>query len=138
MQSVNQLTINPIGSGLFDLFAQEAIATSNSIATQNNVAISYAYAPGSFNSQGWLNWFELFGRRNLSLNGIDQLLFRDWLSAGNNIGEFVISNAAVNTEVWEVTDPLNPVRMQGNFINNEFHFINDCSRSAGICSIQKQ
>ena len=125
--AISQLNINPIGSGQFDLFAQEATAAGNTIAAQSSIAINYSYIPGSFNSQGWLNWFELFSRRNLSLTGIDQLLFRDWLSVGNNAGEFVISNASANTQVWEITDPLNPIQMRGNFANNELHFINDCS-----------
>jgi hypothetical protein len=94
--TISQLTINPTGGGLLDLFAQEAIATGNTTAAQNNITISYAYTPGSFNSQGWLNWFELFCRRNLSLSSVDQLMFRDWLTCGNNIGEFVVSNAPVN------------------------------------------
>jgi hypothetical protein len=126
--AVNQLTINPTGSGQFDLFAREATIASTTTAIQDNIAISYSYVPGSFNSQGWLNWFELFCRRNLSLGGVNQLLFRDWLSVGNNTGEFIVNNATSNTEVWEITDPLNPVRMKGNFANNEFRFINDCSR----------
>ena len=84
-------------------------------ASQNNLAISYTYIPGSFNAQGWLNWFELFARRNLSMNGVNQLLFRDWQSVGNNIGEFVVSNATATTQVWDITDPLNPVQNAGKF-----------------------
>lgn len=125
---VGQITINPISGGQYDLFAQQATVTTATIATQDNISVNYTYVPGSFNSQGWLNWFELFCQRNLSLNGVDQLLFRDWLSVGNNIGEFVVSNATANTQVWEVTESLNPVRIQGNFINNEFRFVNSCSK----------
>ncbi|HYM93624.1 MAG TPA: type IX secretion system sortase PorU, partial [Chitinophagaceae bacterium] len=60
--------------------------------------------------------------------GTDQLLFRDWLSVGNNTAEFIVSDASSATQIWDITDPLNPIREQGNFVNNEFHFINDCSR----------
>src|SRR5436190_9693251 len=123
-----QITINPTSAGQYDLFAQESTVVNTAISSQSNVGIGYTYTPGSFNSQGWLNWFELFCRRNLSLNGTDQLLFRDWLSVGNNNGEFVVSNANTNTQVWEITDPINPVRMQGSLVNNEIHFINDCMR----------
>src|SRR4029078_12098761 len=119
---------NSTGGGQYDLFARDATVINTAIANQNNIGIGYTYAPGSFNAQGWLNWFELFCRRNLSLSGSDQLLFRDWLSVGNSNGEFIINNANPNTQVWEITDPLNPVRLQGNLINNEFHFINDCMR----------
>jgi len=127
-QPASQLTINFISGGQYDLFAQQATGFGNGIAGGNNIAISYTYVPGSFNAQGWLNWFELFTRRNISLNGINQLLFRDWPSVGNNIAEFVVTNAAPGTQVWDITDPLNPLRMQGNFTNNEFRFVNSCAR----------
>ncbi len=127
-QPVTQLPINPVSGGQYDLFAQTATGLVNGIAANNNIAIRYTYVPGSMNAQGWLNWFELFARRNISLNGINQLLFRDWTSVGNNIAEFVVTDAVAGTQVWDITDPLKPVRMPGIFINNEFRFINNCSR----------
>jgi hypothetical protein len=123
-----QLVIPPIGTGQFDLFAQQENFLSTVIASQGSITVTYTYNPGSFNAQGWLNWFEIFARRNLSLNGISQVLFRDWTSVGNNIGEFVVSNATTNTQVWDLTDPLNPQRMQGNFAGNQFRFVNTCNR----------
>ncbi len=122
------LPVNFISGGQYDLFAQPATNIVNGMAGSNNIDIGYTYVPGSFNAQGWLNWFELFTRRNISLNGTNQLLFRDWPSVGNNIAEFVVTGATPGTQVWDVTDPLNPVRMPGNFAGNEFRFINSCSR----------
>jgi hypothetical protein len=127
-QPAGQQPINFISGGQYDLFAQQATNLANGIATNNNIAISYTYVPGSFNAQGWINWFELFTRRNISLNGTNQLLFRDWPSVGNNIAEFVVANAIAGTQVWDITDPLGPARMPGNFANNEFRFVNSCSR----------
>ncbi len=92
-QPIGQVAINPISGGQLDLFAQQGSLTAATTTAQTNIDISYSYVPGSFNSQGWLNWFEIFSRRNLSLAGIDQLSFRDWLSIGNNNNEFVVSNA---------------------------------------------
>jgi len=126
--SAGQIMIPPIGTGQFDLFAQQANAVHSTIATQNNLTISYTYNPGSINAQGWLNWFELFTRRNLLLSGTSQLPFRDWSSVGNNVGEFVVGNATNNTMVWDVTDPLNPLKMQGSFAGNIFRFLNSCNR----------
>ncbi|HEY6061975.1 MAG TPA: type IX secretion system sortase PorU [Chitinophagaceae bacterium] len=123
-----QLPVNFVSGGQYDLFAQQATNLINGIAGNNTISLSYNYVPGSFNAQGWLNWFELFTRRNISLNETNQLLFRDWQSVGNNIAEFVVTNAVATTQVWDVTDPLNPARMQGNFANNEFRFVNSCSR----------
>ncbi|MFZ1263819.1 MAG: type IX secretion system sortase PorU, partial [Chitinophagaceae bacterium] len=127
-QSAGQYAINSVGGGPYDLFAQQITGVASTSGSSNNINISYTYTPGSFNAQGWLNWFELFTRRSISLNGINQLLFRDWQSIGNNQGEFVVSAATANSQVWEVTDPMNPLRIQGSFANGEYHFVNDCSR----------
>ncbi len=127
-QPVAPIPINSVNGGLYDLFAQQGNGSAVALAAQNNIDVSYTYVPGSFNSQGWLNWFEIFTRRTISLNGIDQLLFSDWLSVGNNAAEFVVNNAITTTQVWEITDPLNPLRMQGNLSGNEFKYINNCSR----------
>ena len=51
-----------------------------------------------------------------------------WLSVGNNTAEFVVRNATAGTQVWDITDPLNPLRMQGNLSGSDFRFINNCSR----------
>ncbi len=128
-QPAGQLLINPVGGSQYDLFAQQATGISSAVAAGNNINIAYSYVPGSFNSQGWINWFEIFTRRSISMNGIDQLLFRDWSSVGNsNTAEFVVSNATTATQVWEITDPSVPLRMQGNFTGNEFRFINTATR----------
>jgi hypothetical protein len=39
-----------------------------------------------------------------------------------------LSNATANTQVWDITDPLNPARMPGTLISNQFRFINTCTR----------
>lgn len=127
-QPAVQTIINAVGGGLYDAVAHPATITTNSPVSAGPVRIGYTYTPGSFNSQAWLNWFELFARRRLSLSGTDQLLFRDWNSVGNNNAEYVISEASAGTQVWEVTDPLHPVRMPGIFSGSEFRFINDCIR----------
>ncbi len=127
-QPAGQLFVNSITGNQYDLFAQQANGLLNGSSTQNNIDILYTYVPGGFNAQGWINWFELFTRRNISLNGSDQLLFRDWTSVNNGNAEFVVAAANSNTQVWEITQPLEPLRMQGNFAGTEFRFVNNCSR----------
>lgn len=125
---VQQITIPPVGTGQYDLFARTVTNNATAVTTANDLSISYTYVPGSFNAQSWLNWFEIFSRNRLSLNGLNQLLFRDWNSVGNNIAEFVISNATTATQVWDITEPLSPVQIQHNVTGNELRFVNDCSR----------
>jgi hypothetical protein len=128
-QPAGQVIVNAISGAQYDLFAQQATTALTSVAVQNNITVQFNYVPGSFNAQGWLNWFELFTRRSLSLAGTDQLLFRDWQStASGNVAEFIITGAGATTQVWDITDPSHPLRMQGNLSGNEYRFINSASR----------
>ena len=127
-QLVQQINIPSTGAGIYDQFAQQARQTSSTTLSQENLQINYTYVPGSFNSQGWLNWFELYARKTLTLPASGRLLFRDWNSVGNSVCEFIVSNANNNTQVWEVTDPLSPVNVQGNFSSTELKIKNDGTR----------
>jgi len=127
-QLVQQINLPSTGAGLYDLFAQQSQQQSDVFLPQESLQVNYTYVPGGFNSQGWLNFFEIHARRNLVLSNSGQLPFRDWNSVGNNICEFVISNVTSNTQVWDITDPFSIVRMQGNFSANEFRFVNDAAR----------
>jgi hypothetical protein len=128
-QLLGQSFINGVNGGIYDLFAQQSTSTFTTTATQSSLLVNYNFVPGSFNAQGWLNWFELFCRRNLSLSGVDQLLFRDWPSVGpGNIASFVVSNATAATQVWDITDPLTPVQMPGTLSGSDFRFVNTASR----------
>jgi hypothetical protein len=62
------------------------------------------------------------------MNGVDQLLFRDWNSIGNNTAEFIINNAAIATQVWDITDPASAVRMAGTMAGTDLRFVNNCER----------
>jgi hypothetical protein len=128
-QPLQQINILATGSGQYDLFAQESTSLATTTISQNNISINYSFVPASFNAQAWINWFEFYARRNLSMNGINQLSFRDWLSvADNNVGEFLVSNTSSTVQVWDITNPLAPVNMQGSFNNSVFRFINNCNR----------
>ena len=127
-QLTGQLPVNPTGAGPYDLFGQQATVFLTAAGAQASNSISFTYVPGSMNAQGWLNWFEVFTRRNISLAGRQQLLFRDWQTVGNSRAEFVVSGAGSSTQVWEVTDPSDPQRMPGNLQNNEYRFIHDATR----------
>lgn len=122
-QLIGQFLVPPISSGQYDPFARQSTATFTVPVSQPGLVLHYSFLPGSFNAQGWLNWFELFARRELSMTGSDQLPFRDRLSVGpGNVAEFVIRNAPAGTQVWDITEPLEPGLVQGTFSGNEFRF----------------
>lgn len=94
----------------------------------NNLSLNYSYTPGSVNAQGWLNWFEIHTRANLSMTGIEQLFFRDWQSVGNNqVAKFTVQNTIAATQVWDVTNAARPVKMSTNFAAGNIEFTNNCA-----------
>lgn len=118
-------SVSLVGTGNYDPVASASELTGIFSSAQSLVSVQYTYQPGSVNSQGWLNWFELFPQRQLSLNGIDQLLFRDWETIGvSNITEFRVQAATANTLVWDVTNSLSPVNILGSLASNEYRFAN--------------
>jgi hypothetical protein len=123
-----QISVPPVGTGIYDLFAREATSINTAPASATTNSISYTYTPGSVNAQGWLNWFEVFFRQQLSLSAVNQLLFRDWLSVGNQTAEFLINGAGAASQAWDITDPLSPVKMPGSLNGSTFRFVNDCNR----------
>jgi hypothetical protein len=88
-----------------------------------------SFVPGSFNAQGWLDWFEFNGRAQLAKVNGAQLLFRDWLSVGpGNIASFTIANNVAGMSVWDITEPLQPQIINGIVNGNNFIFTADAQR----------
>ncbi len=137
--AVAQHTVSPVGTGTYDpvASAHELVASFN--ASQSTIALQYNYQTGSVNAQGWLNWFELFPQRQLSMNSVDQLLFRDWETVGpGNVAEFRLQGASNNTVVWDITDPLRPQNMTGVLSGNEFRFVNTAERLREYVAFNQQ
>ncbi len=121
-QPAGQMMMNPVAGGPYDFFASENTSTFSGPGAANS-SVTFTYVPGGVNAQGWVNWFEFFGRREISLGSTHQLLFRDWQSAGNSQAEFIVAQAGSGTQVWDISNPASPVRMQGIFQNGAFRFV---------------
>jgi hypothetical protein len=88
-----QLDVPGTSSVPTDPFAKTASGIGSATITTGSPGIQFDFSPGSFNAQGWLDWFEVFGRRSLNMIGTGQLLFRDWNSVGSGtIAQFKITN----------------------------------------------
>jgi len=124
---VLQHDIAATGSNNTDLFARSSQQTS-SFTAGNNLSLNYSFTPGGINAQGWIDWFEVFYRRSLSIINTDQLLFRDITSTGaGNIAGFRIQNANTTTQVWDVTSNGTPTSMVISLNGNELRFNNDAA-----------
>jgi hypothetical protein len=124
---VQRFSVPPVNTGTYDLYVQEVQKADNFVPAGNLNTVNLTYSPGSTNSQGWLNWFEIFCRRSLTLPADRQLAFRDWNSVGTAAVQFTLS-ADASAQVWEVTNPLQPEKMQTTTAGGQLRFSNDALR----------
>lgn len=128
-QNAQSLTLPGVSGGLLDDYASAAEQRTQLSPAQGKLDLSISFAPSVNGARGWLNWFELLGRRSLSINAGNMLLFRDWSSVSNGaIAGFTIVNSNTGVAVWEITDPLQPVKMLTVFSNSQTSFANNASR----------
>lgn len=97
-------------------------------ASGSTISVEISYSPGDNTAKGYLNYVEVQGRRALSFPG-GQLSFRDWNSVGaGKVATYHLQNANGNMVVWDVTNPLQPVAMNGGLSGGVYSFTQDASR----------
>lgn len=137
--NIAQHSVSAVGTGTYDPVAAPHELTTVFNLTQSPLSLQYSYQPGSVNAQGWLNWFEVFPLRQLSMAGIDQLHFSDWETVGpGNIAEFRLQAATTATQVWDITDPLRPQTIVGTLNGTELRFTNSADRLREYIAFQQQ
>lgn len=98
------------------------------IPATNAAGFHLTFTPSSTDGKGYLNYIELNYRRTLSFAG-GQMNFRDWNSVGaGNVAGYSIQNANSGTQVWDVTDPLNPASIAGSLSGSTYSFAQDAAR----------
>lgn len=88
----------------------------------DKISVSITYNKANSSSNAWLDYLELNCRRQLDAT-TDFSTFRDLNSVANgNISRFNISNTNNETQVWDISNPLNPIAqtLVLNGINGSF------------------
>ena len=128
-QTAQTVNIRPVSGNFLDEYATESIQRTPVSASQSSLSLSFNFTTATSGAQGWLNWFEVYGRRNLSVNGTNTLFFRDWASVSNGaIANYQIGNAGAGIAVWDITDALQPVKMNVTVSGAQTSFSNHASR----------
>lgn len=80
------------------------------------------YSTATTDGSGWLDYISINGKRPLSVKG-NTLLFTDLNTVGTgNVVAYSVSNTNGNTQVWDVTDPVNVIRMNGQHNGGTYVF----------------
>jgi len=99
---------------------QQIIAKMPFNAAAADIRIDYSTSAND--GSGWLDYVRVNMRKPLSMNG-NTLLFCDLNSVGTgNAATYQLANANGGTQVWDVTDPQNPVKMSGSLNGSTYSF----------------
>jgi hypothetical protein len=130
----DQMTIN-INNEFFDTisltsvnisstkFAQKKKKTVNfNISGGNDIHVNLQYLPASLSSNAWLDYITANVVCSLNFyNG--QFSFRDLSTVmEGSITKFVISNSNSDVVVWDISDPIVPVKMESEYNSSETSF----------------
>jgi hypothetical protein len=104
---------SPVARGIIDARLPLGSSTAD---------FNLTYDAQAIDAIGYLNYIELNWRRPLTMSG-GNLTFRDWNSVGSGaVAGYSISGATGATQVWDVTDPTEPVRVEGSLAGNTYTF----------------
>ena len=104
----------------------EVAVASSSVYTYtpqgNTFTFNLAFDKPSTTSIGYLNYLEVNARRQLKMNGsIMQFQNVDFLGT-NSFSKYQLSNANANTQIWDITDPLNINKMVTETLDSKITF----------------
>lgn len=90
--------------------------------SNSNAQVRIEYNTATTDGSGWLDYIRFTGRKALSMPG-NTLVFTDLNTIGaGNVATYNLSNANSSTQVWDVTDPHNPVLMKGSLNGGNYTF----------------
>lgn len=92
-------------------YARENEEILSYIPESEEITVTLEYVRPDQNSEGWLNHITLNGRCHLSMEGLDELDFRDQRSAApGNVASFMLREGR-ETVIWDITDPSVPLNI---------------------------
>ncbi len=94
----------------------------------STLSVRLDFQPSS-DGRGYLDNIQLNMRKLLRVTANEQLAFRDWQSvAPGNIAKFQIQTDGTAVQVWDVTNPTQPVAIQGELQAGNFVFTQQSDR----------
>ena len=120
VQAVN-LNFAPVSNNSLRL-ASTAEGIQNISAPTAGLKIDVNYNNnGNPSARGFLDYIEIIGTKKLVANG-KQFVFRNTETTENMNYEYSIENKQNIDELWDITDPYNPIKINDNSSNNNFTF----------------
>ncbi len=127
----NDAVITGVNTGYgqkFNSNTQRTCLSPQSISMTDNFNVNVRYDKnGSVNAKGYLNYITIEAKRALEWNG-NSIPFRNKLTEQGGTFQFRINNAPNDMEIWDITDPLNPIKQSYNRNGNQVNFKFDANQ----------
>ena len=108
------ITLSPNASttGVTANFANLSSGLATTVPPNGNtLSVNVQFSPTVADAEGWIDFIRINARRQLAMSG-SQMAFRDPQSVSPNaVTKFILSNANSISEVWDITDVTQPIRM---------------------------
>lgn len=97
--------------------------TSRFKVNTNNLSVRILYTKSTSSSVGYLDYFTLNFRRNLAFDA-GQLPFRHLSTVSpGQVSQYTLTKSSQAVKVWNVTNSLNPARLQTSLSGSEIKFV---------------
>ncbi len=109
-------------------YAYENSHTHSYTPQADNLTLTLRYNQPDSDSEGWLNKLVINGRGMLSMNGVDELDFRDRKSSGfGQVVQFRLAEGS-GSVIWDLTDPSLPLTVPYTPSGNDAVFTMDADQ----------
>ncbi len=116
------LLFSAVSSNYLAPYAEINTDTINFKTSNSAINVQISYNKPNSSAQAWLNYIEVNAPRHLTMTG-EQLTFRSPQSVGTgNIAEYTLKATNANTIVWDISNPLNPIKMNITLSGNNINF----------------
>ena len=120
-QTAHNISLSAVGGGFNDPFLAVGDISTDLNLTGGTLSLTTLFTPANSSATGYLDFIEMNGRINLSY--YSRMSFMDWNSVGpGNIASYQIGSTPATASVWDITNPLAPVKMQAAFSGGTLSF----------------
>lgn len=121
-QFSKNIHFSSVSTGYLGIFAHTTLDTFSYNASSTSIDIKLTYNKPNSNSQAWLNYIEVNAKRQLSMYGTQMKFTSPEAVGAGNIAEYNLQNANNKIQIWDISNPLNPLKIQCALSGNTLKF----------------
>ena len=128
-QTVQEHILPAVSGQFLDTYASTSQQVSQFLpASGSNISLQIQMISSNSAATGWIDWVEVFARRQLAFTGNPSLFFRDTRTVGAGVvAAFELQQVPLGSSVfvWDVSNASNPVKMNTSQAGNQVRWVND-------------